>query len=111
MNIEQRIAIEKRLVRKLIRIAKASGYKLTKVYDSEEMVKVSTESAAMDAVFSVDESSIYFKRDDQPKGHCAVIVLGNDGWDAIADASMGEGWDDVMEQVSAYGDKLCEQYC
>lgn len=108
MNIEKRIGIEKQLVRKLIRVAKAHGYKLTKVYDGELMVKVSTESDAMEAVFSVDESRIYFKRDDQSKCHCAVIVLGNSGWDVIADASMGEGWDDVMEQVFIYCDKFCE---
>ncbi len=108
MNIEQRIAIEKRMVRKLIRVAKAHGYKLTKIWDGEQMEKVTTESEAMDLVFNLDECRMYFKRDDQPKAHCAVIILGNDGWDAIADSSMGEGWDEVMDEMNDYSDKLCE---
>lgn len=107
MNIEQRIAIERKVVRHLIRTAKKHGFALTKVWDGEEMVRCSTETEGMDAVFSVDECRIYFKHPAQPKAHCAVIVLGNDGWDAIADASMGEGWDEVMEESSEYADKFC----
>ena len=106
-QLDQRMALERKIVRHLIRTAKQHGYALTKVYDGGENVKCKTESAAMDAVFSVDESTIYFKHPDQPKGHCAVIVLGNDGWDAIADSSLGEGWDAVMKQCDAYSDKLC----
>lgn len=110
MNIEQRIAIEKRLVRKLIRVAKDHGYKLTKIWDGEQMEWVSTETEAMDLVFNLDECQMYFKHDDQPKAHCAVIVLGNDGWDAIANHSTGEGWDAVMDFMSDYSDKLCEEH-
>ena len=109
MNIDQRIAIEKRMVRKLIRVAKAHGYKLTKIWDGEQTEKVSTESDAMELVFNLDECRMYFKRDDQPKAHCAVIILGNDGWDAIADCSVGDGWDDVMAVMNDYSDKLCDE--
>jgi hypothetical protein len=109
MNIEQRIAIEKRMVRKLIRVAKAHGYKLTKIWDGEQMERVTTETEAMDLVFNLDECRMYFKRDDQLKAHCAVIILGNDGWDAIADCSVGEGWDDVMAVMNDYSDKLCDE--
>lgn len=107
MNVLERIAIEKQVVRKLIRVAKAKGYNVVKVYDGEEMVKVKNETEAMDNVFGVDEATIYFKKDGEPKAHCALIVLGNDGWDAIADNSMGEGWDDVMAEVDEYCDELC----
>jgi hypothetical protein len=109
MTIEQRIAIEKRMVRKLIRVAKAHGYKLTKIWDGEQMERVTTETEAMDLVFNLDECRMYFKRDNQPKAHCAVIILGNDGWDAIADCSVGEGWDDVMSVMNDYSDKLCDE--
>jgi len=109
LNLEQRIAIEKRVVRKLIRVAKANGFALFKLYDGEEMVKVAGEAAAMDLVFNLDECKLYFKHPDQPKAHCAYIVLGNDGYDAIADCSMGEKWDDVIEEVFDYCDKLCMQ--
>jgi hypothetical protein len=46
----------------------------------------------------VDQSTIYFKH--PAKGvYCAVIVLGNDGWDAISDCSVGPGWDEVIKAV------------
>ena len=106
-QLNRRMAMERKVVRHLIRTAKAHGYTLTKVNDGEEVVKCRTEAEAMDAVFSVDESTIYFRRPSEPVGHCAVIVLGNDGWDAIADNSEGEGWDGVMRDCDAYSDKLC----
>ena len=106
-QLEARMNMERRMVRRLIRTAKVHGYAVTKVNDGEEIVKCSTETEAMDAVFAVDESHIYFKHPEEPKGHCAFIVLGNDGWDAIADNSMGGKWDAVMAEMDAYSDKLC----
>lgn len=105
-QLDKRIAQERQVVRHLIRTAKEHGFALTKVYDGEEMVKVTTETEAMDAVFSVDESTIYFKHPDQRKGHCAMIVLGNSGPECIADNSMGDLWDEVMDLVLLYCDKM-----
>ncbi len=107
-QIEKRMTLERRVVRHLIRTAKAHGYAVTKVNDGEEVVKVSTEAEAMEVVFSVDECHIYFKHPDEPKAHCAFIVLGNDGWDAIADSSLGGKWDAVMDECSEYADKIEE---
>ncbi len=103
-----RMAMERRVVRNLIRTAKAHGYAVTKVWDGEDNPRCTTETAAMDAVFAVDESRISFKHPDEPKAHCAVIVLGNDGYDAIADCSMGGKWDAVMADCDTYADKLAE---
>ena len=107
MTNEKRMAMERQVVRHLIRTAKAHGYAVTKVNNGEEMIKCRTETEAMEHVFSVDESTIYFKHPAQPKGHCAVIVLGNAGYEAIADSSVGELWDAVMAECDAYSDKLC----
>lgn len=107
MNVTQRIAIERRIVRHLIRTAKAHGYALTRVWDGGEMVPATGERAALDAVFSVDESIVYFKHPDEPKGHCAVIILGN-GVDCVPDSSIGARWDIVMEESAEYADKLCD---
>ena len=104
---EQRMAMERKVVRHLIRTAKQHGYAVTKVWDGGEYVRCKLEAEAMDAVFSVDESKIYFKHPDQPKSHIAFIVLGNDGFDAIADNSEGPLWDAVMKECDAYSDKLC----
>ena len=107
-QLDKRMAMERQVVRHLIRTAKTHGYSVVKVNDGEEVVKVSNETEAMDAVFSVDESTIYFRHPTEPKNHCAVIVLGNDGWDAIADSSMGGLWDAVQAECSAYADTLCK---
>lgn len=96
-QIAERIDIERKVVAHLIQTAAAAGYALVAVDDGEERVRVTTEAQALDAVFGVDESRIVFKHPDEPKTHCAVIVLGNDGWDAVADASVGDRWDRVIE--------------
>lgn len=109
-KLDKRMAMERRMVLKLIRVAKEHGYAVTRVDDGEECPKCDTEAQAMDAVFAVDESTIRFKHPDQPKTHCAVIVLGNDdGWDCIADCSQGEKWDDVMAVMNTYSDTLVEE--
>lgn len=108
-TLNPRQVMERSMVRHLIRTAIAHGYAVTKVHDGEENVKCTNETQAMDAVFSVDESTIYFKHPEEEKGHCAYIVLGNDGWDAIADCSMGGKWDAVMAECDKHSDKLCEE--
>ena len=107
-QLRARMTMERKVVRHLIRTAKAHGYQLKAVWDGGERVKCDLESEAMDSVFSVDESTIYFKHPDELEGHCAFIVLGNDGWDAIADNSQGGKWDEVMAKCDTYSDKLCE---
>lgn len=107
MNIEQRQGIERKVVRKLVRVAKTHGYVPTKVYDGgDEPVLVRLEREVLDAVFAVDDCRVYFKHPAEAKAHCAVIVLGNSGWDCIADASMGTLWDPVIKEVEAYAESL-----
>ena len=84
MEVSQRQAIERKVVRHLIRTAKAHGYALVRVWDGEENVRVSTERDAMDAVFAVDESRIGFKH-----------------------PSEGGLWDAVMEESAEYADRIC----
>jgi len=107
MNIEQRMKIERQVVRHLIRTAKKHGFALVAVNNGEERIKVKTETEAMDHVFSVDESRIIFRHPTHTVNHVAQIVLGNDGWDAIADWSEGPLWEDVMKECEAYSDMLC----
>lgn len=105
--MKKRIAQERKMVRFLISTAKAHGYELVWVDDGEERYKPTSEKAVMDAVFAVDECRIGFKHPDEQKSHSAVIVLGNSGWEAIADNSMGGLWDAVIKECDAYSDKLC----
>lgn len=106
-KIAARIDIERKVIAHLIQTAQAAGYALVAVNDGEERVRVSTEAEALEAVFSVDDSRIIFKHPEEEKGHCAVIVLGNSGWDCVADASMGGHWDAVIEANLVFADTFC----
>ena len=113
MNIKKRIAVERRLVRHLIRVMDLAGWKISCIDDGGEFVKINSELEAMETVFSVDESRIYFKKGAQK--HIVLIVLGNDGFDAIADYSTSvddvDGFSAVMNKVSEYSDYLMMNEC
>lgn len=97
-EINQRIDLEHELVAFLFKTARAAGFIPIKVWDGEETIR-GADRALIDAIFSVDESSAYFKHPDQDSAHVAFIVLGNDGYDAICDNSVGPGWDEVIAAV------------
>ncbi len=105
-QIAARQDIERKVIAHLIQVAQAAGYALVAVNDGEERVRVTTEAEALEAVFAVDESRIIFKHPEDEKGHCAVIVLGNSGWDCVADASMGDRWDAVIEANAVFAESL-----
>ena len=121
MNTEQRQEIERKVVRHLIRTMKERGWTISRINDGgdpDEDTLDPNETGAMDTIFSVDESTIYFnKKVGTGVGgitRTAFIVLGNDGWDCIADSSCSNhalAYDDfeaVMSEVQAYADKFCE---
>lgn len=117
MNVKQRQEIERKVVRKLIRDMKAAGWEITRINDGgepDEDTLDPNETEAMDTVFSVDESTIYFHK-SFPIGpsngmtHFAQIILGNDGWDCIADHSCGsthplDDFEKVMDGVQQWID-------
>ncbi len=108
-TVETRRAIEKKCIRHLLRTAKAAGYSVVYV-DAQTRIACTNETQAMLAVFAVDESIIRFSHPERPGLHCAVIVLGNDGWDCICDHSLGEGWDEVMEASNAFSEVFSKNY-
>lgn len=110
----KRQEIERKVVRHLIRTMKAEGWIVYCIFDGEEKVKplVVTEEQLMDVVFSVDESSITFKKAGFDKGCVAQIVLGNDGYDCIADHSYPSDDHEFVrimdEKVYPYCESLAE---
>lgn len=98
-EINERISLEHALIKFLIETAREHGFLPLKVWEGEDYVGTPTDAEMMGAIFSVDGSTAYFKRVDEAKAHCAVIILGNSGWDAINDHSCGEGWDEVIKAV------------
>lgn len=117
LNVEQRQEIERKVVRKLIRDMQARGWIITRINDGgdpDEDTISPNETEAMDTVFSVDISTIYFHKTfpfGKPNGmtHFAQIVLGNDGWDCIADHSCGsrhqlDDFEETMNKIQAWID-------
>jgi len=107
--------IERKVVRHLIREMKKAGWSIAKINDGgepDEDILHPNETEAMDTVFSVDESTIYFSKGELIR--CAVIILGNDGYDCITDNSCSnpkleeDDFEKVMDQVQEYADKFCE---
>lgn len=100
-EIKARIALEKKIVRKLIRELKAAGYLPTQVWDSEQYVEVSGERDTIEAVFAVDDSTIHFDGGKGKNGHehGVYLVCGN-GCDIISDYHIGdEAFDKVVSAV------------
>lgn len=104
--IAARLAVERDVVTKLIEMAQARGFVLIAVDDGEESTAPATLEEALDAVFAVDEAALRFKHPQEDRWRFAYIVLGNDGWDAVADHSTGGLWDAVMADHEAYTDQV-----
>lgn len=106
MNNETRMKIERLIVGGLIDMALAEGWDLDSVYDSEEHIATPTKQEAMDAIFAVDDSTVRFRKNGS-RLRGVLIVLGN-GDDVISDYSYPEadpeGWNGLMERVSAWVD-------
>jgi len=71
-TVAKRLEIERRVIRKLIRVAKAHGFSLTRIWDGECNERPTNEQEALDVVFSVDECKMVFSHPSQDKSHCAT---------------------------------------
>ncbi len=104
---ERRIATERKIVRRLIREAINAGWRPVYVYDGEQQVRVESEKAALDVVFSVDESTITFQNAEGKRAG-ALIVLGN-YYDVFVDYNPTPGFNEAMERVQDYVNELQER--
>jgi len=86
---QQRQDRERAIVRALIRHLKQNGWNVDRVYDGgDEDVITGTETEALEAVFAVDESTLWFKN-AAGKDHGVYLVCGNDS-DIISDYNYSE---------------------
>jgi hypothetical protein len=111
-DVVRREAGERKVLRHLLRRAKAMGMPCIKVNDGEESYKATSEAQVLDTVFSVDESYLLFAR---PAGEAGValsayIVLGNSPSEVICDHSSPDDeahpFNVLMAEVMAYGEKV-----
>lgn len=94
-----RIALERAIVTALITAVTDAGFKLTHVYDGGENVKCSTVAQALDAVFSVDESRVFFRGPDGSRQW--VFLVGGNGEDIISDYTCGDAaFDSAVGSIS-----------
>lgn len=110
--------IERRVIIKLVAEMTKAGWEVIYVNDGEENEEAKSIDDILAVVDSVDEAWIYFHKMLTPNlgaTHWVQIVLGNDGYDCIADYSFGLREDDdfssvMIRQVDPYIEKLEEDY-
>lgn len=95
-EIHARMRSERAVIANLIDYLAEAGYAVRAASDGEQRHKVSDMKAAMEVIFSVDEAWLFVKHPDQARGQTIFIVLGNDGWDCVADYSTADGFDEIM---------------
>lgn len=117
-RLRRRQALERKVVLHAIRTLAQAGWTLAYVDDGGDFgdeVIVNTEDEALSAVFAVDASTVCFRKVvglDTEVTRGIVIILGNDGWDSIADHSVsdpslpGDNFAAVMDEVQCYCEKL-----
>lgn len=100
-SVRQRASVEMTIVRFLLSHLIANGKTLSVWDGGGRSVKNSTDvEALMDAIFAVDESTII-----TPDGsEIVIIILGNDGWDVVADYS--SSLEELMKPVNEFAESF-----
>lgn len=89
--------LERAIVTRLVKDMAKIGWKPVETYDDGEYVPTTSLKAVLATVFSVDMSTISFKKDGRVKG--VLIVCGN-GEDCISDYHCGDdAFNAVIEAI------------
>lgn len=102
MNLENRIKIESRIVRKVVEDALAQGFSLS-VFDGEDwsVNKSTDKKEILENLQVCDEEKLYLNKDGRQVGGI-LFVYGNDGYDVISD------YHTSLEEVLTGANKLAE---
>lgn len=112
MNVEQRMAVERKIVLHLLQEARTLGWICLAVNnggDDDELC--ANDDEVMENAFAADDAGLYFSQLIGSK-LCTTwvhLVLGNDGWDVIADYSIlhktnDAGWNKLMDAVQDFAE-------
>ena len=108
MNVEQRIAIEKRIVTKIVEDGLAAGYELAVDNGGDGFEYCGTnKKRLLEELFATDEEWLKIYRDGKRVGS-VYLVYGNDGWDVIADNSLS--LEELLTGAEALAEKLEERH-
>jgi len=105
-QLQKRINVEKRIVRKLVRDLLAAGYELAVTYDGAEFNPWSQDFKTVTSnLFACDEEWLLTRKHGaSPERSFVCLVYGNDGWDVIAD--YGLSLEPVLAPINAWTDTL-----
>jgi hypothetical protein len=108
MNVQARIAVERSIVKEVIKAALAAGYLLT-VNDGEEDTLIASDksSAIVSAMFTTDEDRLWFvDKTTRNKIGWVYFIYGNDGYDVINDYTTN--LEEVLASANHLADELSE---
>jgi len=108
-DIRNRIAVEARIVRKLIRNGVTNGWEVCVDDGSDDELIRGTQNELMEGVFAVEEAHLYFRKSINCRmvRCCVWLVMGNDGFDVMADYSVHPAFEaEITGPVDAYVDSL-----
>jgi hypothetical protein len=115
MKLQDRINLEKRIARKVVRALLDAGYELTINNGGEgnEIPWSRNFSEVMAAMFATDDEHLITRKpdafkDDAPLKSFVYFVYGNDGWDVICD--YGVSLEPVLAPINDYADQLSLKY-
>lgn len=105
-TVRARIAIERKICRKTIRLMKAAGLSM-RVHSGEEWETRSSasEAALMRAMFNLDDAWLVISKGRERLGWVR-FVFGNDGYDVVSDYTLAPEIETVMNQVNEYADRF-----
>ena len=97
----ERLNGERQAVFNLLNHMREHGWECYMVFNGEEEILVTTTELAMEHVFSVDDSHMYFSKNG--KTHWAYIVLGNSPEEIICDHTYSkDGTDDFDTAIKQF---------
>jgi hypothetical protein len=105
MNVKQRQALERSIIRRLVKDVLAADHTIS-VYDGDDVTVTRSRNARaiMAAVMTTDLDWLFIHDAGGKKLGTVSLVYGNDGWDVISDYSVSlEG---LLTGVNAYAEAL-----
>lgn len=111
MKNERRLALELRIVRRIVKDALAAGYTVS-VYDGEETTvkKSSKLGEIIKAVRTTDEDYLVFRTADGTYVGKVFLVYGNEPYEVINDYSANEATEALLAGANALANKI-EELC
>ena len=108
MSLQERQAIERRIIERLVTDAIAAGFSVSVDDGGETTVDRSRNlDEIMAAVMTTDEDHIFFHQEGRKTAFgWARLIYGNDGWDVIADHTDNEAMRTLVAGASALADQI-----